>query len=295
MVERAPRPEPAPGEALVRVEAAAITPAELTWSDTWSDAAGKSRTPTIPSHELAGRVFALGPGVDDLRLGERVYGLIDFDRNGAAAEFVSVPAGALAPAPRTVDAVTAAAAPLAGLTAWQALYTHGRVRAGQRVLIHGGAGGVGMFLVQLARDAGAYVITTVRAHDMEFVRNLGAHKAIDHNAFRFEAAITPVDLVIDVVGGETLARSFDVIAPGGTILSLVERPSPVLARAHNVRADFFLVEPNRQQLVELAHRIDTGRLRIEVDRVFPLTEARRAFEYALGVHHRGKIVLEVFL
>src|SRR5262249_22595742 len=161
---------------------------------TWNDAAGKPRTPTIPSHELAGRVFALGRGVDDLSVGESVFGLVDFDRNGAAAEFVTMPARALAPAPRTVDALTASAVPLAGLSAWQALFTHGRLSAGQRVLIHGGAGGVGTYLVQLARDAGAHVVTTVRAHDVEFVRNLGADQVLDRDSVRFEEATAPVDL-----------------------------------------------------------------------------------------------------
>jgi NADPH:quinone reductase-like Zn-dependent oxidoreductase len=293
MVERTPRPVAAPGEVVVQVEAAAITPTELTWGETWNDAAGRPRTPTTPSHELAGRVFALGEGVGDLSVGESVFGLVDFDRDGAAAEFVAVPARALAPAPRTVDAVAAAAVPLAGLSAWQALFTHGWLRVGQRVLIHGGAGGVGVFLVQLARDARAHVITTVRAPDIDFVRDLGAEEVLDRNLVRFEEATAPVDLVIDTAGGNTLVRSFQVVVPGGAIVSLVEPPPAELARKHNVRTAFFIVEPNREQLIELARRIDAGRVSIVVDRVFPLGETRRAFEYALGAHHRGKIVLQV--
>jgi NADPH:quinone reductase-like Zn-dependent oxidoreductase len=293
MVERAPRPVAAPGEALVQVQAAAITPTELSWNETYVDASGRSRTPTIPSHEVAGRVFAIGQGVDDLSVGESVFGLVDFDRNGAAAEFVSVPARALAPAPRTVDALTAAAVPLAGLSAWQALFTHGGLRAGQRVLVHGGAGGVGMFVIQLARDAGAHVSTTVRARDAEFVRGLGADEVLDREAVRFEEVIAPVDLVIDLAGGDTLARSFGMIVPGGALVSLAETPSPELARQHEVRASYFIVEPDREQLAELARRIDAGRLRVVIDRVFPLAEARSAFEYARSAHHRGKIVLDV--
>ena len=294
MVERAPRPVAAPGEALVQVAAASITPTELSWDETYVDAAGRPRTPTIPSHEVAGRVFAIGEGVDDLSVGESVFGLVDFDRNGAAAEFVSVPARALAPAPRTVDALTAAAVPLAGLSAWQALFTHGGLRSGQRVLVHGGAGGVGMFVVQLAHDAGAHVSTTVRARDAEFVRDLGADDVLDRDAVRFEEVIAPVDLVIDLAGGDTLTRSFGMIVPGGALVSLVEPPSPELARQHEVRcACYFIVEPDREQLAELARRIDAGRLRVVIDRVFPLAEARSAFEYALSAHHRGKIVLEV--
>jgi NADPH:quinone reductase-like Zn-dependent oxidoreductase len=292
-VERAPQPVVGPGEALVLVEAAAITPTELTWNETWTDATGHPRTPTIPSHELAGRVVALGEGAGDLPLGERVFGLVGFDRNGAAAELVTLPASALAPAPRSVDPVTAAAVPLAGLSAWQALFTHGQLHAGQRVLIHGGAGGVGTFLVQLARDAGAYVIATVRAPDVDFVVELGADTALDRDAVRFEQAIAPVDLVIDTAGGETLARSFDVVERGGTVVSLVAPPPPELARQREARGLFFIVAPDREQLVALAQRIDAGRLRVIVDRVFPLDETRTAFEYALGAHHRGKIVLAV--
>jgi NADPH:quinone reductase-like Zn-dependent oxidoreductase len=291
--ERAPRPAAARGEVLVQVEAASITPTELRWNETWNDAAGNPRTPIIPSHEVAGRVFALGPGVDDLSVGEPVYGLVDFDRNGAAAEFVAMPASALAPSPRTIDALTAAAVPLAGLTAWQALFTHGGLRAGQRVLIHGGAGGVGMFLVQLARDAGAQVVTTVRAHDIEFMRDLGADEVIDRDSVRFEEATAAVDLVIDAAGGDTLERSFEVVVPGGAIVSIVEPPPAELARQHDVRAAFFIVEPNREQLIELGRRIDAGRLRIVIDRIFPLAETRGAFEYAQGAHHRGKVVLDV--
>jgi NADPH:quinone reductase-like Zn-dependent oxidoreductase len=243
---------------------------------------------------VAGRVCAIGQGVDDLSVGESVFGLVDFDRNGAAAEFVSVPARALARAPRTIDPLTAAAVPLAGLSAWQALFTHGGLRSGQRVLVHGGAGGVGMFVVQLAHDAGAHVSTTVRAHDAEFVRDLGADVVLDRDAVRFEEVIAPVDLVIDLAGGDTLARSFGMIVPGGALVSLAETPSPELARQHDLRvASYFIVEPDREQLVELARRIDAGRLRVVIDRVFPLAEARSAFEYARSAHHRGKIVLEV--
>jgi NADPH:quinone reductase-like Zn-dependent oxidoreductase len=292
-VERAPRPKAGPGEVLVQVEAAAITPTELTWTETWTNARGQERTPTIPAHEVAGRVFALGPGVADLSVGEAVFGLVDFDRDGAAAEFVSLPALALAPAPKTVDARLAAAVPLAGLTAWQALFTHGRVRPGQRVLIHGGAGGVGTFLLQLARDAGAHVITTVRAHDRDLARELGATVVVDRDALRFEEVLAPVDLVIDTVGGETLVRSFAVVPRGGAIISIVAPPPPELARRHEVRTGYFVVVPDRAQLIELAARVDAGLLHIVVDRIFPLAEARRAFEYARSGHHRGKIVLDV--
>src|SRR6185369_17958239 len=167
---------------------------------------------------------------------------------GAAPECVTVSARALARAPRTVDALHAAAVPLAGLTAWQALFTHGRLRAGQRVLIHGGAGGVGMFVVQLAHDAGAHVSTTVRAHDAEFVRDLGADDVLDRDAVRFEEVIAPVDLVIDLAGGETLTRSFGKIVPGGALVSLAEPPPPELAHHHEVRALYFIVKPDREQL-----------------------------------------------
>jgi NADPH:quinone reductase-like Zn-dependent oxidoreductase len=294
--EVAPRPEPARGEALVAVHAASITPGELTWEATWKDAsgpAGRDRTPIVPSHEMSGVVARLGSGVMDVTPGDEVYGLIPFARDGAAAEFVSVPAALLARKPVTVDHETAASIPLAALTAWQALVDHAALRADHQILIHGGAGGVGSFAVQIAADMGARVTATARQADREFVRGLGAADVVDYEHDLFEDHVGGVDVVLDTVGGPTQARSWSVLRPGGVLVSVAAPPDPDEAAQHPARAVFFVVEPDRGQLETIADLVDSGRLTPIVDRVVPLADARAAYE-GLGVeHHRGKVVLHV--
>src|SRR4051812_11249975 len=248
--EVAPRPEPARGEALVAVRAASITPDELTWDDTWMDArgpGGRDRTPIIPAHELSGIVAELGPGVADLAVGDEVYGLIPFVRDGAAAEFVSVPADVLAAKPTTVDHDTAASVPLAALTAWQALVEHGSLRPDQHVLIQGGAGGVGSFAVQIAADLGARVTATARSRDLDFVKGLGAGEVIGYDTARFEDHVAEVDLVLDCVGGSTQTRSWAVLRPGGMLVSVAAPPDPDAGAERRTRGLFFVVEPHRSQ------------------------------------------------
>jgi NADPH:quinone reductase-like Zn-dependent oxidoreductase len=291
--EQAPRPEPGKGEALVRVRAAAITPAELTWDATWSDAEGRSRVPVIPSHEVSGVVHAVGPGVTDFQVGEAVFGLVDFQRDGAAAEYVAVPADDLAPSPSSADHVQRAALSLSALTAWQGLFDHGGLAGSQRVLIHGGAGGVGSFAVQLAHWVGAEVIATASASDGGFVRDLGADAVLDYAAQPFEDVAGPVDVVLDTVGGEVLERSWTVLGAGGTLVSIVERPSTERASERNASGIFFIVEPNREQLKYLARLADDGKIHPIVSAVFPLSRGREAFEFGLTQHARGKIVLAV--
>jgi NADPH:quinone reductase-like Zn-dependent oxidoreductase len=291
--EQAPRPEPGKGEALVRVRAAAITPTELTWDTTWSDADGRSRVPVIPSHEVSGVVADLGPGVTDFRVGEAVFGLVDFHRDGAAAEYVAVPAGDLAPSPASADHVQRAALSLSALTAWQGLFDHGGLAGGQRVLIHGGAGGVGSFAVQLAHWVGAEVIATASASDAGFVRDLGANTVLDYGAERYEDATGPIDVVLDTVGAEVLERSWSVLGPGGTLVSIVERPSTERADERTASGTFFIVEPNREQLKYLARLADDGKIHPVVSAVFPLSRGREAFEFGLTQHARGKIVLTI--
>ena len=205
--EDAPLPDPAAGEALLRVYAAGITPTELTWSETYQTPDGHERLPTIPGHDVSGVVEALGPGVSDVSPGDAVYGLIAFPRDGSAAEYVVVRAGDLAPKPRTLDHVHAAAVPLSALTAWQALFIHAGLTAGQRVLIHGAAGGVGAFAAQLARWRGAHVSATASARHHEFLRELGVETVIDYRTTRFEEVLRDVDVVLDTIGGDTLERS----------------------------------------------------------------------------------------
>ncbi len=281
--ERVPVPKAGPGEVLVAVHATAVTAGELSWSDTW---------PLIPAHDLSGVVAEVGDGVTDLRVGDEVYGLIAFDRPGAAAEFVAVPAADLAAKPTTVDHVTAATVPLAGLTAWQALVDHAKVRAGQHVLVHGGAGGVGTYAVQVAVHCGAKVTATASRADRDFVAGLGANAVIDY-ADRFEDHVSDVDVVIDTVGGDTLKRSWRVVRPGGVVVGVADPPSAEDGAAHDVRGVYFVVEPLRSQLAELARLVDLGEVRSFVGRVFPLADTAVAVTTQRDEHVRGKVVIEV--
>ena len=291
VVERAAVPVPAAGEVLVAVHAAAITFDELTWEETWTRD-GVSRTPVIPSHEVSGVVCEAASGVADFAPGDEVYGLIEFDRDGAAAEFVCVPAADLAAKPSTVSHVVAAALPLAGLTAWQALVDHAGVRAGEAVLVHGGAGGVGALTVQLAAMLGARVTATVRSDAGELVRGYGAVRAIDVRTESFDDGV--YDVVIDTVGGETLDRSFPVLRRGGRLITLSAPPPAGKADEYGVTATFFIVVPNRDQLVELAALVDSGRLRVEIAETFPLENGREAFESGRRpVRRAGKTVIVV--
>ena len=293
IVEQAPVPVPAEGEVLVAVHAAAITFDELTWPETWTRA-GADRTPIIPSHEVSGVVTALGTGVTGLAVGDEVYGLIQFDRDGAAAEYVSAPAGDLARRPSTVSHVVSAALPLAGLTAWQALVDHAGVQPGERVLVHGGTGGVGALAVELAGDLGADVTATVRSDDHELIRGLGARRVIDTRTEAFDAEGEHYDVVVDTVGGQTLERSFAVLRPGGRLVTLSAPPPEGMADEFGVVATFFIVVPDHGQLVRLAEYVDAGRLHVAIAATFPLTEGRRAFASG-GERPRkpGKTVLVV--
>ncbi|MEV0182718.1 NADP-dependent oxidoreductase [Streptomyces sp. NPDC050625] len=289
--EEAPRPVPGAGEVLVAVRSASITRGELDWDATWTDAldgSGSPRVPIVPSKEVSGVVVAAGPGVTDWGPGDEVYGLIPFTRDGAAAEFTTVPAAVLAAKPPRLDHDRAAALPLAGLTAWQALVTHGGVRPGAHVLVHGGAGGVGSIAVQVAAALGARVVATAGAGTADFVRELGADEVVDHRAGRFEALVEDVDLVLDTVGGDTQDRSWLVLRPGGVLVSIVSPPDPT--RAGGV---FFVVEPDRTGLEELSRLVKDRKLTPRVDRVVPLEETPQAYAALEQGHRRGKIVIRV--
>ena len=292
-VERAPLPAPADGEALVAVYAAAITFDELTWEETWTRD-GVDRTPIIPSHEVSGVVAAVGTDVTDLAVGDEVYGLIRFDRDGAAADYVCVPAADLAHRPKTVSHVVSAALPLAGLTAWQALVDHAKVREGDRVLVHGGGGGVGALAVELASGLGADVTTTVRSDAHDHAIALGARHVIDTRSEDFDSADREFDVVIDTVGGDTLARSFAVLRPGGRLVTLSAPPPVGMADAFEVDATFFIVTPDRSQLTHLADLVDSDRLHVTIAGTFALSHGRAAFESGALPHRRpGKTVLIV--
>jgi NADPH:quinone reductase-like Zn-dependent oxidoreductase len=283
--EEIPTPTPGRSEVLVRVHAAAITRDELDWP--------ADRLPATPSYEFSGVVAATGQEVNGTGRGEAVYALNAFNRDGAAADYIILPWAFLAPKPRTLGHVESAAIPLAGLSAWQGLFDHGQLRRGERVLIHGAAGGVGSFAVQLAHARGAYVIGTASAGNVETALRLGADEVIDHKKTRFEEAGDSVDLVFDTVGGDRLMRSFSLLRPGGRLVSVAAEPPQETGAARGIKTVFFIVEPSRDQLVELASLADRGELRPNIDTVFPLVEARRAFERSLGDNRRGKIVLRV--
>jgi len=291
--EDAPQPVLGAGDALVRVYATGITPTELTWDETYRNPDGSPRIPTIPGHELSGVIESVPPGIRDLGPGDAVYGLADFPRDGAAAEYVAVRAANLSLKPRTLDHAHSAAVTLSGLTAWQALFTHAGLEPGQKVLIHGGAGGVGTFAVQLAHLKGAQVITTSSGENLDFLRGLGAGQTIDYTTTRFEDVLRDVDVVLDAVGGDTVERSWPVLRKGGAMISVTQPIPENQLREHGVRGLFFIVEPDREQLEELAKLIDSGALKSIVASILPLARAREAFELGLQGHNRGKVVLQV--
>ena len=291
--EDAPRPEPAAGEVLVRVHAAAVNPVD------WKIRAGYMKNflhyslPFIVGWDLSGVVEAAGTGVADWKAGDEVYSRPDLSRNGAYAEYIAVRASELGRKPKTLDHVNSAAIPLAGLTAWQAMFDAGGLTAGQRILIHAAAGGVGTFAVQLAKWKGAYVIGTASGRNHAFLRELGADETIDYTQTPFETAVGDVDVVLDAMGGETRQRSWQVLKKGGILVSIVGPPSAEDAAAHGVRQVGMFVQPNRAQLEEMAGLVDSGKLRPIVEEVLPLEEAARAHEKNQTLHTRGKLVLRV--
>jgi NADPH:quinone reductase-like Zn-dependent oxidoreductase len=268
-----PYPHAAENDVVVRVHAAGFTPGELDWPGTWSDRAGRDRTPSVPGHEVSGVVTELGYGTTGLTVGQRVFGLTDWARNGALAEYVAVEARNLAPLPVGVDHAVAAASAISGLTAWQALFDHARLAPGQTVLVHGAAGSVGSFAVQLAHDAGCRVIGTGRAGQRDRVLGLGVEAFVDLQAERLED-LGKVDVVLDVIGGDVLERSTALVRAGGTLVTIAEPPK---VHPEDGRAVFFVVEPDRSQLAELAQRLRAGRLTADLGAVRPLAEAPAAF------------------
>ncbi|MFD3587718.1 NADP-dependent oxidoreductase [Streptomyces sp. NPDC058683] len=268
-----PYPHAAENDVVVRVHAAGFTRGELAWPGTWTDRTGRDRAPSVPGHEVSGVVAELGYGTTGLTVGQRVFGLTDWARDGSLAEYVAVEARNLAPLPADVDHAEAAALPISGLTAWQGLFDHARIVTGQTVLIHGAAGAVGSLAVQLAREAGTRVIGTGRSADRDIVLALGAHTFLDLDAGRLADA-GEVDVVFDVIGGDVLDRSAALVRAGGTLVSIAQPPT---VRPEDGRALFFVVEPDRTRLTDLVQRLRDGRLKVRVGAVRPLTEAVAAF------------------
>ncbi|HKW28820.1 MAG TPA: NADP-dependent oxidoreductase [Verrucomicrobiae bacterium] len=287
-----PQPAPGEGEVLVKVKATAVTPTEFQWYPTFNLSTGEPRPfPIVLSHEFSGVVEALGPGVENFKPGDAVFGLNDWFAGGAQAEFCVAPASALARKPRLLDYTQAAVVPLSALTAWQGLLCKTNVQRGQRVLIHGAAGGVGVFAVQLARWRGAHVIATASAANLDFVRMLGAEQVIDYQTSRFEDMVRDVDVVFDTVGGETLERSWQVLKPGGKLVTIAAQSGG--ATEQRVRDAFLLVRADGRQLGQIAGLIDAGDLRVFVEGTFPLARAREAYARAHQGKMRGKIALRV--
>ncbi|TFV40593.1 NADP-dependent oxidoreductase [Bradyrhizobium frederickii] len=291
--ERIPRPWPGPGEVLVKVKAAGVGP----W-DGWIRA-GKSALPqplplTLGS-DLSGEIVAAGPAVAELRLGDQVYGVTNPRFVGAYAEYAVASAGMVSTRPTSLTHVEASSVPVVAVTAWQALFDHAQLKAGQTVVIHGAAGNVGSYAVQLAHHAGLQTVATASTGDISAVRNLGANTVIDYRMQRFEEEVQNADAVIDLVGGETQTGSFQVLHRGGKLISAVSRPDQNLAKRHDVEASFFLVNVTNRYLREIARLIDGGKLRTKVGAVLPLADAREAH---LMLEHlrpqpKGKIVLDV--
>lgn len=284
------RPQPKPEDVLIRVHAAGVNPVD------WKIREGymKDRPlPLIPGWDVSGVVETVGADVAGWKKGDAVFSRPDISRDGAYAEYIAVRASELALKPKTIDHVQAAAIPLAALTAWQSLFDAGGLSAGQKVLIHAAAGGVGSLAVQLAKWKGAHVIGTASARNQEFLRKLGADETIDYQKTRFEDAVHDADMVFDTIGGDTQKRSWQVLKKGGILVSIVSRPSESEAAAHGVRHGYVFVQPNAQQLAEIARLVDTGKVRPIVETVLPLAEARRAQELSQAGHVRGKIVLKV--
>ncbi len=285
----AERPEPpaAIGDVVVRVHASGFVPTEMAWPSTWTDRAGRDRTPSIPGHELAGVVTALGYGTTGLSVGQRVFGLADWHRDGTLAEYVAVEARDLAPLPGDVDFTVGASLPISGLTAWQGLFEHGRLRAGQSVLVHGAAGAVGTMVTQLAREFGAYVIGSGRAADRQKALDFGAQEFVVLENDVLED-VGGVDLVFDVIGGDVQERSAGLIRAGGTLVSVV---GPVVARPTDGLAVDFVVEPDRGQLGEIVQRVRDGRLRTNIGNVATLDDAVAALN-STG-RRKGKTIISV--
>jgi NADPH:quinone reductase-like Zn-dependent oxidoreductase len=286
LVER-PEPQPAINDVVVQVHASGFVPTELTWPSTWTDRLGRDRTPSIPGHELAGVVTALGYGTTGLSVGERVFGLTDWYRDGTLAEYVAIEARNLAPLPRDVDFTVGASLPISSLTAWQGLFQHGRFRAGQRVLVHGAAGAVGTMVTQLAREFGAYVIGTGRAADRQKTLDFGAQEFVDLANDALED-VGGVDLVFDVIGGDVQKRSAALVRPGGTLVSIV---GPAEARPANGLAVDFVVEADRAHLIEVVQRVRDGRLRTNIGTVATLDDAVAALNPTERI--KGKTIIRV--
>ena len=270
-----PVPAPREGEVLIRVHAAGVTPTELLWSPTTQNKDGSPRNRAIPGHEFSGVVAALGKEIKDFSIGDEVFGMNDWFVDGATADYCTAPATSLAHKPKCLTHAEAAAVPIGALTAWQGLNDHAKLQAWERILVHGGAGAVGTFCIQLARHRGAKVIATASTRNVGFVSRIGADQVIDYAMDAFDRIVRGVDVVFDTVGGETLRRSWSVLKPGGRLVT-VAADSENTNDAREKKA-FFIVEPNHKQLTEIGEMLESGQLRVFVDEEVPFSSAAAAY------------------
>jgi NADPH:quinone reductase-like Zn-dependent oxidoreductase len=291
--EDVPRPQPEQGEVLVRVEAAAVNPVDWKIREGYLKEILDHSLPLIMGWDVSGVVAATGPGVTRFKAGDEVFSRPDLLRDGTYAEYVVIRETEVAFKPKSVDHLHAAAIPLAGLTAWKSLIEAAGVAPGQKVLIHGAAGGVGSYAVQLAKWRGAHVIATASAHNHDYLHGLGADEVVDYRSARFEESVHDVDAVFDTIGGDTQERSWQVLKKGGILVSIVAPPPEETAAALGVRQAFVFIQPDAEVLAELAKLVDMGKLRPFVEKVLPLSEARQAQVLSQEGHVRGKIVLKV--
>ena len=287
-----PRPQPGKEDLLVRVHAVGVTSKELIWYPTTHNNSGETRSRAVPGHEFSGVVAAIGEGAAGFAVGQEVYGMNDWFADGATAEFCLTQPTSVAPKPVTLTHAEAASVPIGALTAWQGLFDRARLQAGERLLVHGGAGAVGVFAIQLARRHGAHVTTTASARNRSFVSELGAQLIIDYQSVRFEEQAREMDVIFDTVGGETLARSWRVLKPSGRLITIAADSEATIDE--HVKQGFFIVEANQSQLVRIGAMLDAGELRTFLDAVLPLACAAEAYSGNVNARHgRGKVVISI--
>ena len=285
-------PQPGPGQLLVHVRAAGVTPTELLWYPTMHALDGGVRRGAIPGHEFSGVVAAVGAGVDPAQVGQEVFGMNDWFADGATAQYCLTVPTSVAAKPTRLSHVEAASVPIGALTAWQGLFDRLKLKPGERLLVHGGAGAVGVFVVQLARQIGAQVIATASAQNAAFLKQLGAHEVIDYRTQRFEERAGKVAAVFDAVGGDTLQRSWDVLAPGGRLVTIAADSEGT--QDERTKAAFFIVEPGGAQLAGIARSLESGELRCLVGAEVPLASASDAYRNALPNRRGpGKVVISM--
>jgi NADPH:quinone reductase-like Zn-dependent oxidoreductase len=285
-------PHPETGELLIRVHAAGVTPTELLWYPTTHSKSGEKRTGAVPGHEFSGVITALGEGVTGVSVGDEIFGMNDWFAEGATADYCLTRPEWVAPKPVNLTHVQAATLPISALTAWQGLFDRAQLRQGERVLIHGGAGAVGLFAIQLARKIGAYVITTASSEHFDFVQRLGAQRVIDYRTESFQKTVKDLDVVFDTVGGSTLTGSWDLLKPGGRVVTIAATSEGT--KDERTEKAFLIVEPDRNQLIEIAKLVETGVLQLFVAAVIPFDQASAAYTGTLRpARGRGKLVLEV--